>query len=209
MATISIEIGNFGIKGCVRINGKIELLEIGNSMSPYRMPAVASIDIHKNVLVGAVTSFSDPLSDKIMYLSEYEYLDDDFNKVFTSFFQVIKDKAEMQIHESVTDVLVVIPPYFANKDPRKSKMEDLLRNNGILRVHFVSSDIANCYHLVNIKEGESVFVYDIGHSATHLSVVKRIGNALTTVSKREVVDCSGHFFENCIYSDIERKHVIP
>ena len=49
---ISVEIGGYGVRVATQHRKKIEMVEIGNSSSPYSIPSKAIVTDNGNILVG-------------------------------------------------------------------------------------------------------------------------------------------------------------
>lgn len=208
MSTVSIEIGSYGIKGCVKTSGKPVLLELGSSASPYFLSSVAIIDKQGEIILGAPSFLDECTSNKVVYLSEYDIEDPNFIDVFSTLFKYVQNRAELQVGEKVSKLLLVVPPQFVNHDPRKAKLKYACEKSGISDIDFVSSDIAICYQMVKLASSDSALLCDIGHSVTRVSVIKREGNMFETLSQGEILGYAGQNFENSIFQDIEDKNFI-
>lgn len=202
---ISIEIGGYGIRVATQYRKKIEMMEIGNSSSPYCIPSKVIVADNGIIHVGNSTWLNSQTQGKELYLDEIDYNEVDFERAYEALFHYIVQRIRTNYQTAVSEIVVIVPPSYATNDPRKSKIKSAISALGIRNVSFVSSDIAYCYHSVLISNEESVVVYNAGYNTTQISVVKRIGGQLVSLANKQIQGLGGRFFDSYIYQDIEQK----
>lgn len=201
---ISVEIGGYGVRVATQHHKKTEMVEIGNSSSPYCIPSKAIVTDNGNIHVGNSIWLNKLIQGKEIFLDEIDYNEVDFERVYGALFNYINQRVNMAYQENVSEIVIITPPSFATNDPRKAKIKNAINALGIRNVSFVSSDIAYCYHSVFISSEESVLVYNSGYNTTQISVVKRIGGQLISLACMQAQGMGGRFFDSYIYKDIEQ-----
>lgn len=202
---ISIEIGGYGIRVATQSLRKIEMLEIGDSSSPYTIPSKVIIKQDGNILVGNQVGIDSWTLGKEIFLDDIDFNDIDFEKAYEALIKYISKRVEKQYQTSVDDAVMIVPPSYANNDPRKSKITNVFCNCGVRNITFLTADVAYCYNSVSIACEESVLVYNIGYNKTHASLVKRLGGDLVSIACAEIKGLGGQIFDSLIYQDIESK----
>lgn len=205
---ISVEIGGFGIRVATQCQRMIEQIEIGNSASPDLLSSVALMTPNEDIIIGDIANMGEQNNGMQFFLPEMLHNDINFVKTHTALFAYIKQRAENQMKKSVSEVVMVIPPYFAKMDPRKSKFEEAWNNVSVQSVSYVSSDVSICYKRVNLLNNEAALILDIGHNGTNISIVKRTSTSLQSIYAKHIEMLSGREFNSIIYQDIETKCAI-
>ena len=201
---ISVEIGGYGVRVATQHRKKTEMVEIGNSSSPYSIPSKAIVTDNGNILVGNNIWLNKLIQGKEIFLDEIDYNEVDFERVYGALFNYINQRVNMAYQENVSEIVIITPPSFATNDPRKAKIKNAINALGIRNVSFISSDIAYCYNSVLISNEEAVLIYNAGYNTTQISVVKRIGGQLISLACKQIQGMGGRFFDSYIYKDIEK-----
>ena len=202
---ISIEIGGYAVRVATQSQGKIEMLDIGDSSSPYTIPSRVIIMHDGNILVGNQVGIDSWTLGKEIFLDDIDYNDIDFEKAYEALIKYINKKVEKQYHTSIVDIVMIVPPSYATNDPRKSKITNVFLSCGIRNISFLTSDITYCHNSVSISYDETALVYNIGYNNTHVSLVKRVGKDLVSIACTEIKGLGGQIFDSLIYQDIESK----
>lgn len=202
---ISVEIGGYGVRVATQYRKKIEMVEIGNSSSPYSIPSRVIVTDNGNILVGNGIWLNQQVQGKEIFLDEIDYNEVDFERAYEALFHYIIQRVRMIYQTTVSEIVVIVPPSFVANDPRKTKIKSAISALGIRNVSFVSSDIAYCYYSVPLSNEEVVVVYNIGYNTAQISVVKRIGGQLVSLACKQIQGLGGRFFDSYIYQDIEQK----
>ena len=201
---ISVEIGGYGVRVATQHHKKTEMVEIGNSSSPYSIPSRVIVTDNGNILVGNGIWLNQQVQGKEIFLDEIDYNEVDFERAYEALFHYITQRVRMIYQTIVSEIVVIVPPSYVANDPRKTKIKNAINALGIRNVSFVSSDIAYCNQSVLISNEESVLVYNSGYNTTQISVVKRIGGQLISLACMQAEGMGGRFFDSYIYKDIEQ-----
>lgn len=204
---IAIEMGAYGVRAVVQNKGKTELVPWGSSATPYLIPPLAFVTKHGDIVVGKLAELCDMSQGDRIYLDEMEPVVGRTVEVYSALFALIKTRINALYEHPISSVTMVVPPYYQSVDPRKNNILEAWKRNGVghHNIAFTSSAVAVCYKCLNLSPDEFALVFDVGHSGTTLSVIKRVKNEFQTVSHRYVSEVGGRAFCNLIYSDIEEQ----
>lgn len=202
---IAIEIGAYGIKVAIQNNGKVEMVKLGDSLSPYIIPSLAYVAKSGQIIFGNLAEWCDINNGERIYLSEMIPSDTKAEDLYEKLFAFIKDQIVTLYKQSVSNVTMIVPPYYQSVDPRKKIMREAWKHNGIYNLDFISSDVSTCYRKLNLSNNESALVFDIGYNGTVISVVKRDKNVFRSIANKYIKGIGGRVFCNMIYSGIEEQ----
>ena len=125
--------------------------------------------------------------------------------IYEKLFAFIKDHIVSLYKQTISNVTMIVPPYFQSVDPRKKVMREAWMHNGIYNLDFISSDVSTCYRKLNLSSNESALVFDIGYNGSVISVVRRDKNVFRSIANKYIKGIGGRVFCNMIYSDIEEQ----
>ena len=202
---IAVEIGAYGIKVAIQNNGKVEMVKLGDSLSPYLIPSLAYVTKSGQIILGNLAELCDINKGERIYLSEMMPSDNKIEDIYVKLFAFIKDQIVSLYKQSVSNVTMIVPPYYQSVDPRKKVMREAWKHNGIYNLDSISSDVSTCYRMLNLSNNESALVFDIGYNGTVISVVKRDKNVFRSIANKHIKDIGGRVFCNMIFSDIEEQ----
>ena len=202
---IAVEIGAYGIRVAIQNNGKVEMVKLGDSLSPYIIPSLAYVAKSGQIILGNLAELCDINNGERVYLSEMMPSDNKAEDIYEKLFAFIKDQIVSLYKQSVSNVTMIVPPYFQSVDPRKKVIREAWMHNGIYNLDFISSDVSTCYRKLNLSNNESVLVFDIGYNGTVISVVKRDKNVFRSIANKYIKGIGGRVFCNMIFSDIEEQ----
>lgn len=202
---IAVEIGAYGIKVAIQNNGKVEMVKLGDSLSPYIIPSLAYVAKSGQIIFGNLAELCDINNGERIYLSEMMPSDNKTEEIYEKLFAFIKDLIVSSYKQSVSNVTMIVPPYFQSVDPRKKVMREAWMHNGIYNLDFISSDVSTCYRKLNLSNNESALVFDIGYNGTVISVVKRNKNVFRSIANKYIKSIGGRVFCNMLFSDIEEQ----
>ena len=202
---IAVEIGAYGIRVAIQNNGKVEMVKLGDSLSPYIIPSLAYVAKSGQIILGNLAELCDINNGERVYLSEMMPSDNKAEDIYEKLFAFIKDQIVSLYKQSVSNVTLIVPPYFQSVDPRKKVIREAWMHNGIYNLDFISSDVSTCYRKLNLSNNESVLVFDIGYNGTVISVVKRDKNVFRSIANKYIKGIGGRVFCNMIFSDIEEQ----
>ena len=148
---------------------------------------------------------SDINNGERVYLSEMMPSDNKAEDIYEKLFAFIKDHIVSLYKQTISNVTMIVPPYFQSVDPRKKVMREAWMHNGIYNLDFISSDVSTCYRKLNLSSNESALVFDIGYNGTVISVVRRDKNVFRSIANKYIKGIGGRVFCNMIYSDIEEQ----
>ena len=205
---IAVEIGAYGIRVAIQNNGKVEIVKLGDSLSPYIIPSLAYVAKSGQIILGNLAELSDINNGERVYLSEMMPSDNKAEDIYEKLFAFIKDHIVSFYKQTVSNVTMIVPPYFQSVDPRKKVMREAWMHNGIYNLDFISSDVSTCYRKLNLSNNESALVFDIGYNGTVISVVKRDKNVFRSIANKYINGIGGRVFCNMIYSDMEEQSKI-
>ena len=201
---IAVEIGAYGIRVAIQNNGKVEIVKLGDSLSPYIIPSLAYVAKSGQIILGNLAELSDINNGERVYLSEMMPSDNKAEDIYEKLFAFIKDHIVSLYKQTISNVTMIVPPYFQSVDPRKKVMREAWMHNGIYNLDFISSDVSTCYRKLNLSSNESALVFDIGYNGTVISVVRRDKNVFRSIANKYIKSI-GRVFCNMIYSDIEEQ----
>ena len=202
---IAVEIGAYGIKVAIQNNGKVEMVKLGDSLSPYIIPSLAYVAKSGQIIFGNLAELCDINNGERIYLSEMMPSDNKTEEIYEKLFAFIKDLIVSSYKQAVSNVTMIVPPYFQSVDPRKKVMREAWMHNGIYNLDFISSDVSTCYRKLNLSNNESALVFDIGYNGTVISVVKRNKNVFRSIANKYIKSIGGRVFCNMLFSDIEEQ----
>ena len=202
---IAVEIGAYGIKVAIQNNGKVEMVKLGDSLSPYIIPSLAYVAKSGQIIFGNLAELCDINNGERIYLSEMMPSDNKTEEIYEKLFSFIKDLIVSSYKQAVSNVTMIVPPYFQSVDPRKKVMREAWMHNGIYNLDFISSDVSTCYRKLNLSNNESALVFDIGYNGTVISVVKRNKNVFRSIANKYIKSIGGRVFCNMLFSDIEEQ----
>ena len=202
---IAVEIGAYGIKVAIQNNGKVEMVKLGDSLSPYIIPSLAYVAKSGQIIFGNLAELCDINNGERIYLSEMMSSDNKTEEIYEKLFAFIKDLIVSSYKQAVSNVTMIVPPYFQSVDPRKKVMREAWMHNGIYNLDFISSDVSTCYRKLNLSNNESALVFDIGYNGTVISVVKRNKNVFRSIANKYIKSIGGRVFCNMLFSDIEEQ----
>ncbi len=202
---IAVEIGTYGIKAAFQNKGKVEMVKLGDSLSPYIIPSLAYAAKSGQIILGCLAELCDINYGERIYLSEMMPSDNKTENIYKALFAFIKDRIVSLYGQSISSVTMIVPPFYKNVDPRKCVMRDAWMHNGIYKLDFISSDISTCYRKLNLSNKESALVFDIGYNGAIISVVKRDKEVFRSIANKYISGVGGRTFCNMIYSDIEEQ----
>lgn len=202
---IAVEIGAYGIKVAIQNNGKVEMVKLGDSLSPYIIPSLAYVAKSGQIILGNLAELCDINKGERIYLSEMMPSDNKFEYIYEKLFVFIKNQIVSLYKQSVSNVTMIVPPYYQSVDPRKKLMREAWKHNGIYNLDFISSDVSTCYRKLNLNNNESALVFDIGYNGTIISVVKRDKNVFRSIANKYIKGIGGRVFCNMLFSDIEEQ----
>lgn len=202
---IAVEIGAYGIRVAIQNNGKVEIVKLGDSLSPYIIPSLAYVAKSGQIILGNLAELSDINNGERVYLSEMMPSDNKAEDIYEKLFAFIKDHIVSLYKQTVSNVTMIVPPYFQSVDPRKKVMREAWMHNGIYNLDFISSDVSTCYRKLNLNNNESALVFDIGYNGTIISVVKRDKNVFRSIANKYIKGIGGRVFCNMLFSDIEEQ----
>lgn len=202
---IAVEIGAYGIRVAIQNNGKVEMVKLGDSLSPYIIPSLAYVAKSGQIIFGNLAEWCDINNGERIYLSEMMPSDTKAEDLYEKLFAFIKDQIVTLYKQSVSNVTMIVPPYYQSVDPRKKIMRKAWKHNGIYNLDFISSDVSTCYRKLNLSNNESALVFDIGYNGTVISVVKRDKNVFRSIANKFIKGIGGRVFCNMIFSDIEEQ----
>lgn len=202
---IAIEIGTYGIKAAIQSNGKVEMVKLGDSLSPYIIPSLAYVAKTGQIVFGCLAELCDINYGERIYLSEIMPSDNKSENIYKVLFAFLKDRIVSLYGQFVSSVTMIVPPFYKNVDPRKNVMQEAWRYNGIYNLDFISSDVSTCYRKLNLNNNESALVFDIGYNGTAISVVRRDKNVFRSIANKYINGIGGRVFCNLIYSDMEEQ----
>lgn len=202
---IAVEIGAYGIRVAIQNNGKVEMVKLGDSLSPYIIPSLAYVAKSGQIIFGNLAEWCDINNGERIYLSEMIPSDTKAEDLYEKLFAFIKDQIVTLYKQSVSNVTMIVPPYYQSVDPRKKIMREAWKHNGIYNLDFISSDVSTCYRKLNLSNNESALVFDIGYNGTVVSVVKRDKNVFRSIANKFIKGIGGRVFCNMIFSDIEEQ----
>ena len=205
---IAVEIGAYGIRVAIQNNGKVEMVKLGDSLSPYIIPSLAYVAKSGQIILGNLAELCDINNGERVYLSEMMPSDNKAEYIYEKLFAFIKDHMVSLYKQTVSNVTMIVPPYFQSVDPRKKVMREAWMHNGIYNLDFISSDVSTCYRKLNLSNNESALVFDIGYNGTVVSVVKRDKNIFRSIANKYINGIGGRVFCNMIYSDMEEQSKI-
>lgn len=205
MAVISIEIGGQTVRAMFRTQqGKPLPLELGDSSGQYCIPCVFAMDSNGKIHVG-----NDAIRWK--YNSEFNTIsvvENDLQTFTRSIYALLDSiirKATAQCGEKVDRMVMVVPNYYANNDPRKSLIRDVSTKLGVYNVDFIAVHEALCQRQARIDDSKYVIVFDMGHLETNVSLLQRNGSKYTFIASKRIEDIGSFFFDGIIYRDIVEK----
>ena len=206
MAGISIEIGGQTVRAMFRTQqGKKPLsLELGDSSGNCCTPSAFAMDGNGKIHVG-----NDAIRWK--YNSEYNNITvvENDKQAFAKAMHVLLDlmirKATAQCGEKVDRIVMIVPNYYGNNDPRKSLIRDASTKLGVYNVDFIAVHEALCLRQAYIDDSKYVMVFDMGHLGTNVSLLQRKGSKFTFVATKRINDIGGFCFDGIIYRDIVEK----
>ena len=202
---IAVEIGAYGIKVAIQNNGKVEMVKLGDSLSPYIIPSLDYVAKSGQIIFGNLAELCDINNGERIYLSEMMPSDNKTEEIYEKLFAFIKDLIVSSYKQAVSNVTMIVPPYFQSVDPRKKVMREAWMHNGIYNLDFISSDVSTCYRKLNLSNNESALVFDIGYNGTVISVVKRNKNVFRSIANKYIKSIGGRVFCNMLFSDIEEQ----
>ena len=202
---IAVEIGAYGIRVAIQNNGKVEIVKLGDSLSPYIIPSLAYVAKSGQIILGNLAELSDINNGERVYLSEMMPSDNKAEDIYEKLFAFIKDHIVSLYKQTISNVTMIVPPYFQSVDPRKKVMREAWMHNGIYNLDFISSDVSTCYRKLNLSSNESALVFDIGYNGSVISVVRRDKNVFRSIANKYIKGIGGRVFCNMIYSDIEEQ----
>ena len=202
---IAVEIGAYGIKVAIQNNVKVEMVKLGDSLSPYIIPSLAYVAKSGQIIFGNLAELCDINNGERIYLSEMMPSDNKTEEIYEKLFAFIKDLIVSSYKQAVSNVTMIVPPYFQSVDPRKKVMREAWMHNGIYNLDFISSDVSTCYRKLNLSNNESALVFDIGYNGTVISVVKRNKNVFRSIANKYIKSIGGRVFCNMLFSDIEEQ----
>lgn len=202
---IAVEIGAYGIRVAIQNNGKVEIVKLGDSLSPYIIPSLAYVAKSGQIILGNLAELSDINNGERVYLSEMMPSDNKAEDIYEKLFAFIKDHIVSLYKQTISNVTMIVPPYFQSVDPRKKVMREAWMHNGIYNLDFISSDVSTCYRKLNLSSNESALVFDIGYNGSVISVVRRDKNVFRSIANKYIKGIGGRVFCNIIYSDIEEQ----
>ena len=202
---IADERGAYGIKVAIQNNGKVEMVKLGDSLSPYIIPSLAYVAKSGQIIFGNLAELCDINNGERIYLSEMMPSDNKTEEIYEKLFAFIKDLIVSSYKQAVSNVTMIVPPYFQSVDPRKKVMREAWMHNGIYNLDFISSDVSTCYRKLNLSNNESALVFDIGYNGTVISVVKRNKNVFRSIANKYIKSIGGRVFCNMLFSDIEEQ----
>ena len=188
---IAVEIGAYGIKVAIQNNGKVEMVKLGDSLSPYIIPSLAYVAKSGQIIFGNLAELCDINNGERIYLSEMMPSDNKTEEIYEKLFAFIKDLIVSSYKQAVSNVTMIVPPYFQSVDPRKKVMREAWMHNGIYNLDFISSDVSTCYRKLNLSNNESALVFDIGYNGTVISVVKRNKNVFRSIANKYIKSIGG------------------
>ena len=202
---IAVEIGAYGIKVAIQNNGKVEMVKLGDSLSPCIIPSLAYVAKSGQIILGNLAELCDINNGERIFLSEMMPSDNKTEDIYEKLFAFIKDHIVSLYKQTVSHVTLIVPPYFQSVDPRKKVIREAWMHNGIYNLDFISSDVSTCYRKLNLSNNESALVFDIGYNGTVISVVKRDKNVFRSIVNKHIKGIGGRVFCNMIFSDIEEQ----
>ena len=183
---IAVEIGAYGIRVAIQNNGKVEMVKLGDSLSPYIIPSLAYVAKSGQIIFGNLAELCDINNGERIYLSEMMPSDNKTEEIYEKLFAFIKDHIVSFYKQTVSNVTMIVPPYFQSVDPRKKVMREAWMHNGTYNLDFISSDVSTCYRKLNLSNNESALVFDIGYNGTVISVVRRDKNVFRSIASRNI-----------------------
>ena len=163
---IAVGIGAYGIRVAIQNNGKVEMVKLGDSLSPYIIPSLAYVAKSGQIILGNLAELCDINNGERVYLSEMMPSDNKAEDIYEKLFAFIKDHIVSLYKQTVSNVTMIVPPYFQSVDPRKKVMREAWMHNGIYNLDFISSDVSTCYRKLNLSNNESALVFaDIRYSS--------------------------------------------
>lgn len=205
MAIISIEIGGQTVRAMYRTRQVNPTpIELGDSVGHYLIPSAFAKDGEGVVHVG-----NDALRWK--YDSEFNNItviendEKTYVKCMHSLLDLVVGKAIAQSGENVDRIVMVVPNYYGNNDPRKTCFKNAAIKLGVYNVDFVSVHEALCSRQAYIDDSKYVIVFDMGHLGTNLSLLQRKGSKFVFVATKRIEGVGGFGFDGFIYRDIMKK----
>lgn len=116
---IAVEIGAYGIRVAIQNNGKVEMVKLGDSLSPYIIPSLAYVAKSGQIILGNLAELCDINNGERVYLSEMMPSDNKAEDIYEKLFAFIKDHIVSFYKQTVSNVTMIVPPYFQSVDPRK------------------------------------------------------------------------------------------
>ena len=122
---IAVEIGAYGIKVAIQNNGKVEMVKLGDSLSPCIIPSLAYVAKSGQTIFGNLSELCDINNGERIYLSEMMPSDNKTEDIYEKLFAFMKNQIVSLYKQSVSNVTMIVPPYFQSVDPEKKSCERL------------------------------------------------------------------------------------
>ena len=200
---IAVEIGSYNVRVAVQNRGKIEIALLGDTSSLLTLPSMAFVEKSGQIILGRLAELCNIEHGERVFLTEMMPHEKTTISVYSKLFAFIANRINDLYKQRVSNVMMVVPPWFRSVDPRKDNIIEAWKQNNVNVVNFISSDISVCYRTLNLNIGESTLVFDVGHGGATVSVVRRNKEEFYSISNRRVSGIGGRAFCNLIYSDVE------
>lgn len=205
MAIVSIEIGGQTVRAMLRTQqGKPLPVELGDSAGQYCIPSAFAKDGEGKVHVGneALRWKYDSEFNNIITVENDEHT---FTQSMQSLLDLIIRKAKERCGEKVDRIMMVVPNYYGNNDPRKTFIKNAATKLGVYNIDFISVHEALCLRQAYIDDSKYVMVFDMGHLDANVSLLQRKGSKYAFVATKRIDGVGGFYFDGIIYRDIIAK----
>ena len=204
MAIVSIEIGGKTVRAMLRTQqGKPFPVELGDSAGQYCIPSAFAKDGEGKVHIGN-DAFHWKYYSEFNNITTIENDEHTFTQSMQSLLDLIIRKATMQCNERVNRIVMVVPNYYGNNDPRKTYIKDSATKLGVYNIDFISVHKALCsFQAYNFDDSKYVMVFDMGHLGANVSLMQLKNYAL--VATKRIDGVGGFWFDGIIYRDIIEK----
>ena len=187
---IAVEIGAYGIRVAIQNNGKVEMVKLGDSLSPYIIPSLAYLAKSGQIILGNLAELCDINNGERVYLSEMMPSDNKAEDIYEKLFAFIKDHIVSLYKQTVSNVTMIVPPYFQSVDPRKKNMREAWMHNGIYNLDFISSDVSTCYRKLNLSNNFTRIGVGIGHPDKNEELADFLLSPFTKEERKKIKDIS-------------------
>lgn len=204
MAILSIEIGGQTTRAMLKTRDKNIYVKLSDSVEQYCIPSAFAKDGKGEVHVGY---------DAVLWKYNAEYnsisvVENDeqtFTRGIQSLLNMIIRRATMQGGEEINRIVVIVPNYYGNNDPRKTFIKNEAAKLGVYNISFIPVHEALCSRQAYIDDSKYVIVFDMGHLGANVSLLQRGGTKYILQDSKNIEEVGGFFFDGIIYRDLLEK----